>query len=79
MSETIYDAIAIGSGHNALVELITDREGVILCDRQVERVIVRDGKAVGVRTQDGEHFHASHIIAGVNPDLLYHQLLALVN
>ncbi len=71
--------IVVGGVENlikSLVKLITDHEGVVLCDRQVEQVLVRDGKAVGVRTQDGEHFHASHIIAGVNPDQLYHQLLS---
>jgi len=38
----------------SLVKLITDYEGVVLCDRQVKQVIVRNDKAVGVRTQDGE-------------------------
>jgi phytoene dehydrogenase-like protein len=61
----------------SLVKLITDYGGVILGDRQVDQVIVRDGKAVGVITQNGEYFYASEaIIAGINPDRLYHQLLS---
>lgn len=61
----------------SLVAFIKDRDGVVLCDREVEQILVRDGKATGVRTQDGEHFYASRaIIAGVNPDLLYHRLLS---
>jgi phytoene dehydrogenase-like protein len=50
------------------VELITDAA--------VERVIVREGRAVGVALAGGRERYADHIVANVNPKLLYTRLLA---
>jgi phytoene dehydrogenase-like protein len=44
-------------------------------DAGVRRVIVEQGRAVGVETLDGERFDARAVIANVNPKLLYEQLL----
>jgi phytoene dehydrogenase-like protein len=42
----------------ALVQLIRDHGGVCETDRDVERVLVRSGRAVGVRLTDGETIEA---------------------
>jgi phytoene dehydrogenase-like protein len=61
----------------ALVRLIRDHGGVCETDRDVERVLVRSGRAVGVRLSDGETVEAERaVVAGVTPTQLYERLLA---
>jgi phytoene dehydrogenase-like protein len=62
---------------DALVQLIRDHGGVCEADRDVERVIVRSGRAVGVRLTDGETIEAERaVVASVTPTQLYERLLA---
>jgi phytoene dehydrogenase-like protein len=61
----------------ALVQLIRDRGGVCETDRDVERVLVRSGRAVGVRLTDGETIEATQaVVASVTPTQLHERLLA---
>ena len=60
----------------ALVRLIEDNGGSCETGRDVDRVLVRDGKAAGVRTADGEQIEASRaVIANVTPTQLYGRLV----
>ena len=60
----------------ALVRLIEDHGGTCETGRDVERVLVRDGEAAGVRTADGEEIAASRaVIANVTPTQLYGRLV----
>jgi phytoene dehydrogenase-like protein len=64
----------------ALVQLIRDHGGVCETDRDVERVVVRAGRAVGVRLTDGETIEAERaVIASVTPTQLHERLLADVS
>jgi phytoene dehydrogenase-like protein len=61
----------------ALVRLIRDHGGVCETERDVERVLVRSGRAVGVRLTEGETIEAeSAVVASVTPTQLYERLLA---
>jgi phytoene dehydrogenase-like protein len=61
----------------ALVQLIRDHGGVCETDRDVERVLVRNGRAVGVRLTHGETIEAERaVVASVTPTQLYERLLA---
>ncbi|MDX1934986.1 MAG: NAD(P)/FAD-dependent oxidoreductase [Capsulimonadales bacterium] len=61
----------------ALARLIRDQGGVILPNTTAKKILVEDGKAVGVVTEDGEEIRATKaVIATVNPDQLYLKLLA---
>jgi phytoene dehydrogenase-like protein len=61
---------------DALVRLIRDRGGVCETGRDVVRVLVRQGRAVGVRLADGETVTAARaVIANVTPTQLYERLL----
>ncbi len=61
----------------ALVQLIRDHGGVCETARDVERVLVRSGRAVGVRLADGEIVEAGRaVIASVTPTQLHERLLA---
>lgn len=53
-----------GSGRltEALVDYLEARGSTILCDRTVERLIIEDGRCVGVRTTDGEEHRASRAV-----------------
>ncbi len=61
---------------DALVRLIEDHGGTCETGRDVERVLVRDGKATGVRLVDGEEVPSARaVIANVTPTQLYGRLL----
>ena len=62
----------------ALVQLIRDHGGTVEAGREVERVLVESGKAVGVQLADGETvFGERAVIANVTPTQLYERLLGL--
>jgi phytoene dehydrogenase-like protein len=62
---------------SALAQLIKDQGGKIVSNTTASRILVENGKAVGVRTEAGEEFRANRaILATVNPDQLYLKLLA---
>ncbi|MFF1510112.1 phytoene desaturase family protein [Streptomyces sp. NPDC058326] len=61
----------------ALVRRLQARGGVLHCRRTVTRVVVRGGRAVAVRTEDGSEFPARRaVLADVPAPLLYGQLVA---
>jgi phytoene dehydrogenase-like protein len=61
----------------ALVSVIEEHGGTVRCGQQVDRILVDNGRAAGVRTADGESIAATRaVIASVNPDQLYLRLLA---
>src|SRR5438874_1299699 len=65
---------------DGLVQLIRDHGGVCETDRDVERVLVRSGRAVGVRLTDGETIEAERaVVASVTPTQLHERLLADVD
>lgn len=60
-----------------LAELITKHGGTVRTGTKVERILLKDGHARGVRLTDGEVVHARRaVLASVNPDQLYLELLA---
>jgi phytoene dehydrogenase-like protein len=69
---------AIG-GMGAITQAIAAEcaaRGVIVdTSAAVERVLVDDGRAVGVRLADGRELHAKTVVSNVNPKLLYQQLV----
>ncbi|MEU5122654.1 phytoene desaturase family protein [Streptomyces asoensis] len=67
-----------GSGAltEALLRRLRSRGGTLRCGQRVDRIVVRDGRAVGVRTTDGELL-AGHraVLADVSVPALYGALL----
>ncbi len=65
---------------DALVRLIRDHGGELQTGRDVERVLVADGRATGARTVDGERYAARRaVLCNVLPTQLYGRLLRDVN
>jgi phytoene dehydrogenase-like protein len=67
-----------GSGRltDALVALVAERGGEIICGVDVDEILVGDGRATGVRTTAGATVAAGEaVIASVTPDQLYGRLL----
>jgi len=63
---------------DALVRLIEDNGGTCKTRGDVERVLVSDGRATGVRTTDGETYGARRaVVCNVTPTQLYERLLEL--
>lgn len=62
---------------SSLAQLIKDQGGVIHQNTTASKIIVENGRAVGVRTESGDEFRASKaVLATANPDQLYGKLLA---
>ena len=62
-----------GNGHvtAALAELVSDHGGAVRTGQAVERIVVEDGRAVGVRLRDGAEIRASRaVVAGITPTAL---------
>jgi phytoene dehydrogenase-like protein len=61
---------------DALAQLIRDHGGELETGRDVERILMSDGHASGVRLRDGETLSATRaVIANVTPTQLYGRLL----
>lgn len=61
----------------ALAQLIKDQGGEIVTDTHVEKILVENGRAVGVRTAKGKKYRAKQaVVASTTPDQLYLSLLA---
>jgi phytoene dehydrogenase-like protein len=67
-----------GSGRlaEALVGLVTERGGDVVGGVEVDEILVRDGRAGGIRTASGQEVHASEaVVVSATPDQLYGRLL----
>jgi phytoene dehydrogenase-like protein len=61
---------------DALAQLIRDHGGELQTERDVDRVLVGEGRATGVQTSEGERFGARRaVLCNVTPTQLYRRLL----
>ena len=61
----------------ALAGIVRDAGGALATGKDVERVVVREGRAAGVELTGGERVEASEaVVANVTPTQLYERLLA---
>lgn len=65
-----------GALTEALVKLVQSEGGVILTDQDVEKVLVDDGRAVGVRVASGKEYRANKgVISNIDAKRLFLQLM----
>jgi phytoene dehydrogenase-like protein len=64
-----------GQAVEAFRRLIEENGGELRSGADVDRILVRNGKACGVRLADGTEHSASHVICSVAPGQLYNRLL----
>ncbi|MBD2775331.1 beta-carotene ketolase CrtO [Iningainema tapete] len=65
-----------GALSEALVKMVKSEGGVILTDQKVEKVLVDDGKAVGVRVAGGKEYRAKKgVISSLDAKRLFLQLI----
>lgn len=61
---------------DALVKLVRSIGGVILTDQSVEKVLIDDGKAVGVRVRGGKEYRATQgVISNIDARRLFLQMV----
>jgi phytoene dehydrogenase-like protein len=65
----------MGAITQAMAKVAAKRGVDIRVNCAVRQVMVQNGRAVGVVTEDGEILHAAAVISNVNPKLLYQQLM----
>jgi phytoene dehydrogenase-like protein len=61
---------------DALVKGIRGKGGTFLPGRAARRILVERGRCVGVETEDGERFHARHVVSNADPHETFSLLLA---
>ena len=61
---------------DALAGIVRAGGGALETGRDVEAILVENGKATGVRTADGGTITAGRVVANVTPTQLYGRLLA---
>jgi phytoene dehydrogenase-like protein len=66
----------MGAITQAMAQSASARGAVIRVNTAVRRVLVEDGRAVGVVTGSGDELRAAAVISNLNPKLLYLELLA---
>jgi len=65
-----------GALTQALVNLVTSKGGVILTDQRVEKVLIDNGKAVGVRVAGGKEYRAKDgVISNIDAKRLFLQMI----
>ncbi|MEP1930585.1 MAG: NAD(P)/FAD-dependent oxidoreductase [Roseibium sp.] len=64
-----------GKAAEAFQALIEEQGGEIRCNSEVDRILVENGRVVGVLTASGEKLIAGDVIASVAPGQLYQRLL----
>jgi phytoene dehydrogenase-like protein len=80
LGQTIGFPVPVGGAQSltdALVERLRSRGGRVECGRPVQEVVVRGGRAVGVRTADGADLSAARaVLAAVDAPQLFGALVA---
>ena len=65
-----------GALTQALVKLVKSKGGDIFCDQWVEKVLIDDGKAVGVRVTGGKEYRAKNaVISNIDAKRLFMQMI----
>ncbi|PIG93999.1 beta-carotene ketolase CrtO [Gloeocapsopsis sp. IPPAS B-1203] len=60
----------------ALLNLVKSKGGVVLCDQQVKKILIDDGKAVGVRVAGGKEYRANKgVISNIDAKRVFLQLV----
>src|SRR4029453_15365013 len=65
----------MGGVTQALAAVARDLDADIRCDAEVARILVRDGRAVGVALASGDEFHAPIVASNADANVTFLQLL----
>ncbi|MGD0013448.1 MAG: NAD(P)/FAD-dependent oxidoreductase [Bryobacteraceae bacterium] len=60
---------------DAMVSFITARGGKVLLNTRVERILVKDGAAYGVKTADGHEHTGKVVVSNANPYDMFHSMV----
>jgi prolycopene isomerase len=60
---------------DAMVSFITARGGKVLLSTRVERILVKDGAAYGVKTADGHEHTGKVVVSNANPYDMFHSMV----
>ncbi len=65
-----------GALTQALVNCVTSKGGIILTEQQVEKILIDDGKAVGVRVAGGKEYRAKEaVISNIDAKRVFMQMV----
>ncbi len=61
---------------DTFVKFITDKGGTVRLSTRVDKVLIKDGAAVGVKTEDGHEHLARVVVANADPLSVFHKMIA---
>lgn len=64
-----------GSIVRALTQLIEEQGGKIYLNAEVDDILIRDGKATGIRLKDGNEHHADQIVSNADVAFTYRHMI----
>ena len=70
--------ICVGGSHmltQSLIKVILENKGTLLTTQNIKKIIVEDGKAVGVEREDGEVFEAKAVISTIDTHQTFLKLI----
>lgn len=59
----------------ALAEVVEENGGEILLSTLVTKIVIKDGKAVAVRTEDGKEFKCRYVVSNANAPATFFELI----
>ncbi len=60
---------------DTFAKFITDHKGKIIISSKVEKILLKDAKAYGVKTSDGKEFYAKVIVSNSNPFDMFNKMI----
>ena len=63
----------------AFVRALKRAGGEIRLETRVERILLKDGKAIGIRLEDGEEIGAKYVISNADPEVTFGKLVGREN
>ncbi len=61
---------------DTFVKFIADKGGTVRLSTRVDKVLIKEGAAEGVRTQDGKEYRARVVVANADPLNVFHKMIA---
>jgi phytoene dehydrogenase-like protein len=74
MEGVFYPKGGMGKISEAMADAFRQTGGDLHLQREVEEILIRDGRVDGIRAKDGKTFQSSLVVSDVNPNLLVKML-----
>ena len=74
-TNSYYPTGGMQSMADAFVEVLVENGGQLKLNSEVVEIIIKDGKAIGVKTKSGEEYYGNYVISNVAPHYTFGKLV----